>query len=451
MSTNGQEKNEKYLITIDNIHYSVKFTRKQNSDPSKYDSLQLIQKQQQQQQQQQQQLHNNNIPTILTTSKDLILNSDYEKNNTKLIIIDSTHSGLGRNKENDFYAIIMEPILSKLNIKFELFKTTSKDSIKSFANNFSIKTKDTTKIDYNLIFLSGDTTISEFFNNLPPQQPQTSKINLNILTIPMGTANAWSNSLNLNCPIDIFQKFLLNKLTVSPFPLYSLILPHSPSSSSSSGKTGGKNTIYFFIVLSMGFHANLLHLCSNDEKYSNLGLERFKLASDEILSNYNLNLNITIESCNDKSHIILNDSFSYFNLMNTPKLEYNYIPSPLSDPLKNNLHVLAYKSHPYNKQQLIKNIMKGYSNELGQKNIQNIDEDGIIYFPINDKKFKITLNNPSPISSSLSLSHNYELCCDGMLFNLLNYQTNQGKQDKISFEIEANSNKISSFRIFALS
>lgn len=325
-----------------------------------------------------------NINSFKLISKPL--NRDYGMpyitNENQLIVIDSIKSGKGRTPQTDFVSLIMHPILSKLNLKFTLVKTKTPNTVKELACNIDPLKK------YTLIFVSGDTTISEFINYLPNTHDS-----LNIYPIPMGTGNAWASSLNLKCPVTAFQLFLEGKLKSCSLPLYKAVFPDNFS-------------LKFFIILSLGFHANLIHLCNNPE-YRVMGAERFKSASKKIFDHYDLNCRITI------SDIDICANFAYFALINTPNLEHNYLPSPLSNPLAQELHLVGYKSS-LKQHDLILKIMQGYSNKLNE----NINSPGTVYKSLR-KGCTIEIHN------DMTDRTKFELCLDGQLTNLLDHRGNE--------------------------
>ncbi|GAV55639.1 hypothetical protein ZYGR_0AY00310 [Zygosaccharomyces rouxii] len=303
---------------------------------------------------------------------------------SKLIVLDSVKSGIGRNGDNDFYSIIIAPILKELNWSHRYVKTTSRDSIKQFAQELDPSQ------DYEIWIISGDTTISEFCNHLPNKKPTRNL--LRILPLPMGTGNAWANSLGFNSPITAFRNYLNGKLKPKDMPLYRAILPNGFS-------------VIFFMIFSLGFHANLLHACENP-KYAKMGAERFKIASQTILERYVLDLNISLDG--------LQRSYAYFALINTPNLEATYKPSPRSDPLEKELRLLGYSSN-LERQKLVGKIMQGYQNRPNED--LPTDED-MIYKSITHD-FTLVLNQPLANISR----HDFEICCDGILLNLLDYQS----------------------------
>lgn len=327
-----------------------------------------------------------------------------------LYIIDSIKSGTGRTANNDIYNIIIKPILQKMKIEFTYYRTDSCDSIEKFAKTFDTKNSNT------LMFISGDTSISEFLNNMTITNDPHSISQLNVLPIPMGTANALANSLNYFCPIEVLSNWLNETCIAKPLPLYKAIFPDNTS-------------VIFFIILSLGFHANLLHACEAPE-YKEMGVERFQVASSRILRDYDLNLKIKMQDNTE--------SYSYFALINVPRLEENYLPSPLSDTSKEQLHLLAYKSFLDN-DSLVAHIMQGYSNKIAD----DLTSNGIVYRPINSD-FSLTLDIPKS-----SPKYKYEVCCDGMLFNLLDMDSNLSKYNNM-IRVEYLDYKIDSVKINVL-
>lgn len=326
----------------------------------------------------------------------------------ELIVIDSIASGKGRSEQNDFYKIVMKPIFDKLDLKHKLIKTTSRDTISTYARSLAPSGS------YTVMFLSGDTSISEFINNLPQGSGGSE---LSILPFALGSGNAWASSLGLTDPAETLARFLKGSLSPKHFPLYRAIFPNGYS-------------ILFFVILSLGFHANMLHACE-EPKYKKMGNERFKEAGIFILMNYDLNLSITV---GDNSQ-----SYSYFGLISTPKLEPAYTPSPHSDPLKQELHVLGYSSD-LTKEQLLGKIMKGYELRKGDDLPSN---SGTTYQSLTSD-FDVQLN----FDEESSPRYKFELCCDGVLLNLLDLQSEKSFKNTIHIEFPCN---CSAFNLKALS
>lgn len=355
------------LGTFDRFEYYVKFTR----HGSKYLSFQLEK-------------------STATEQR------SFTKSDSKLIILDSIKSGAGRTEDNDFHSIVIKPILDVLNWNYSYIKTTSREFVRRFAQSLDLSE------NYEIWIISGDTTISEFFNHLPTED-LTVKPFLKILPLPMGTGNAWANSLGFDSPITSIRSYFNGGLKARDTPLYGVTFPN------------GFSTI-FFIIFSLGFHANLLHACE-DPKYAKMGEERFKIAAQGILENYDLDLNITVDG--------ITRSYAYFALINTPNLEATYKPSPRSSSLEKELRLLGYFSS-LTHSELVEKIMQGYQNK---RNDDLPSDEGSIYKSFTDG-FKLVLNYPLEDSAS----HKFEVCCDGILLNLLDYQSSDS--NKPSNEIQ---------------
>ncbi|QLG74092.1 hypothetical protein HG535_0F06040 [Zygotorulaspora mrakii] len=315
-----------------------------------------------------------------------------------LIVIDSIKSGKGRTLDNDFYSIVVKPVLDMIGYEHTVIKTKSHDTVSQIAKELNVNESHT------VIFISGDTSISEFLNNLSTKSvfnSEQGKAELCILPLPMGTGNAWASSLSHVDPVQSFGKYIRGSLTLESFPLYRAVFPDDYS-------------IVFFIIFSLGFHANMLHACENPE-LKKMGTERFRRAAETILQNYNLDHSITVE------HSV--GTYAYFALINTPNLELEYRPSPLSDALKSELHLLGYSSN-LNTKKLTAKIMQGYQNKLGDY----IQEDKNVTYRSFKSNFDIILNYPKD-----SPRHKFEICCDGTLINLLEHQRDD-IYNKIHFE-----------------
>lgn len=321
--------------------------------------------------------------------------SDVEPITTgELVVIDSRASGKGRTEQDDFYRIVMEPVFKKLNLEHTVIKTASRDSISMYARTLE------TSRSYTVMLLSGDTSISELINNLPERFCGS---DLLVLPFPLGSGNAWASSLGLMDPAETLRSFLTGSLHSKNFPLYRAAFPNGYS-------------IVFFIILSLGFHANMLHACEAPE-YKSMGTERFREAGGQVLEHYDLDLSITAGG--------LTNSYSYFALISTPNLEPAYTPSPQSDPLKHELHLLGYSSN-LGKDQLLANIMKGYALKKGDGLPK---EAGITYLPMT-ADFDVRLN----IDPNNAPRYKFEICCDGVLLNLLDLQSENTVKNTIHIE-----------------
>ncbi|CEP63882.1 uncharacterized protein LALA0_S09e04610g [Lachancea lanzarotensis] len=319
-----------------------------------------------------------------TVRKDIVW-SDAE-----VVVLDSVKSGLGRSAENDFFTNVIEPVFDELKVPARVIRTENSKSVTEFASTFKPSAPTTI-----IIFLSGDTTISEFINALKPNEARKDnkeRAHLWFLPLPFGTANAWATSLGIQNPVSAFGEFLQDKLSPKSFPLYKAKFPNG-------------REVVFFIILSIGFHANLLHLC-NEERFDNIGVEKFRIAAQEILQTYDLDYSLQLPAKLPTQH------FAYFTLINTPFLEKTYMPSPSSDPLKSELHLLGYIT-AFDKTKLIEKIMRGYYN----KPQEDISADGVVYQPFSDD-FVVSFEDASDEDPNTK----FEICCDGHLLNMRDLQ-----------------------------
>ncbi|SCV02584.1 LAMI_0H00826g1_1 [Lachancea mirantina] len=303
----------------------------------------------------------------------------------EVIVLDSVKSGTGRSENADFANIVVAPVLQDLKVDFKVVKTDSTDAIKNLAKGLSPSK------DYFIMMLSGDTSISEFFNGLPDDCKSKRAHKITLVPFPMGTGNAWASSLGFTSPIALFRSMLAGQLTSRKFPLYRAVFPNDTQ-------------LVFFIILSAAFHANLLHLCAHP-KYQKMGVERFRVASEKLLNDEALSCQICIPK-------VTEGSFNYFAVINTSNLERTYKPSPCSDVLKSELHLLAYSSSLCT-EELVARIMKGYQNKAGD----DINDNGVLYQRMLDD-FEVHIDS-DPANSPRS---KFDICCDGHLLNLLDLQ-----------------------------
>lgn len=378
-------KQNKYLITIGGTTFTVAIEK----EGDKYYSFEL-------------KIANDSKKALgLSENRSEIDSITFHANNhqEKLLVVDSVSSGTGRNAKNDFCDIVVEPILRTLQLDYQIFKTKTSQSIASFAGELSPNTNCT------IIFLSGDTTISEFLNSLKlGRHNKIGRRRCSILPLPMGTGNAFASSLGLTCPVEALGMYLAGKLEVKKFPLYRAIFSNNFS-------------IVFFIILSLGYHANLLHLCENKD-FKHMGAKRFAAAGEVVLEDYDLALDIGFTGCS-------RNSYAYFAVVSTPNLTKSYKLSPESHCLISELHTLGFSSN-LKKSELKYLIKKGYTNSSGDK----IRGAGVIYKPF-QREFEICLYN----DENLSPETVFEVCCDGHLFNLLDFKTDKNNR-KSSIKIE---------------
>ncbi|KAG5358165.1 Sphingosine kinase A [Yarrowia sp. B02] len=212
-----------------------------------------------------------------------------------LTVIDSVKAGSAR---SNVYSSALKPLLEAAQIKHTYLETTSPSTIEEFAASLDSP-------DGSYLFISGDTSIHEFLNGL--KDPKNFKGTVSV--IPAGTGNALANSLDLGNVETAIERFFLG--SPEKFPIYKV--------------TTGDQSLYSLVVISYGFHANLIAQ-SDTPEYRKLGNERFQVVAKQLLEQpqkYKSRIYL------DQSSVPLpNDETSYVLFTTMNKLEHGFSISP---------------------------------------------------------------------------------------------------------------------------
>jgi diacylglycerol kinase family enzyme len=215
-----------------------------------------------------------------------------------LTVIDSVKAGKAR---SNTYSTALKPLLEAAGIKHKYIETTSPTTIAEFAASL-----DSTGGSY--LFISGDTSIHEFLNGLKDPKHFEGTISV----IPAGTGNALANSLELGSVESAIERFFLGK--PEKFPIYVA--------------TTGDKSLYSLVVISYGFHANLIAQ-SDTPEYRKLGNERFQVVAKQLLEQpqkYKSKIYL------DRSEVPLpNEETSYVLFTTMKMLEPGFTISPEGD------------------------------------------------------------------------------------------------------------------------
>lgn len=217
-----------------------------------------------------------------------------------LRVIDSVKAGKA---QSSAYLSALKPLLDAAQITHSYLATTSPTSIADFAA--SLCPNDTAGT---YLFISGDTSIHEFINGL--KEPQ--KFQGKLAVVPAGTGNAFANSLGLGAVEDAIDRFF----TGSPdqFPIYLT--------------TTGDQSLYTLVVLSYGFHANLIDK-SDTPEYRRLGNERFQVVANQLVAQ---SQRYRCRIYTDNSEVPLpKDETSYLLFTTMKMLEPGFVISPEGD------------------------------------------------------------------------------------------------------------------------
>lgn len=315
----------------------------------------------------------------------------------KVIVIDSIHSGIGRNKEKDIYDKIFFPLFEALSITHDIIKTESSTTIRDYASSLLNDSNESITI----IFISGDSSINEFINGL-----KDTKIpgKISIFAIPGGTGNSLSLSLNITNAIDSIVK--LFQSTPLPLYLYQAEFPkHSYYLNQNEIEELENSTdVKFLIVLSWAFHASLVADSDTPELRTH-GLQRFQIAATQNLNRiqkYEGDMYIN----NDHDEQCIKGPFAYWLLVSSLRFEPTFEISPNGDISKDELYLVAFNSKDDDKDHIM-NIMKQvYDNG---KHINNPD---VIYKKIGpDDKIILKVKNSKPLIQR-------RFCVDGRIVAL---------------------------------
>ncbi|KAG7884632.1 hypothetical protein KL938_001759 [Ogataea parapolymorpha] len=238
-----------------------------------------------------------------------------------IVVLDSVKSG-NRVSTKDVYEQLLLPLLDSWNLSHRYVATTSPETVRQVAA--SIGAAPTL-----LVLISGDTTITELVNSVANTATVT------LLTVPMGTGNAFAHSVGLSTPLAAVQA--LTGGTARPLRLYEAVF--EPGSQLLAQEDAQPvSSLRFLVVGSWGLHACLV-ADSDSPELRKLGNERFKVAARRILEkNPVFHGSFRTDGLPVEDHAAL----SYFVVAAVPRFEATFEISPASDPAENALHLVYF-------------------------------------------------------------------------------------------------------------
>lgn len=255
----------------------------------------------------------------------------------KVIVIDSSKSGVGRDNRN-IYQPILKPIFEDFNVTHEYIMTESFDTISSIGALL-------TAGDYTVILISGDTSVNEFINSLTSGKDHRGDIT--IFNIPFGTGNSLALSLDLLDEFTAIRQLLLQP-QVHPLNLYDIILPNETWLLQQDKRIKLlPHTMKFLIVFSWGFHASLV-ADSDTPEYRKYGIDRFKMAAMENLKSlqqYEGQTSISPLSNNGNQNGIsreFNGPFAYWLVTPSKKFEPTFDILPNGNLFDDNIYFISF-------------------------------------------------------------------------------------------------------------
>ncbi|XBW38148.1 hypothetical protein QEN19_003744 [Hanseniaspora menglaensis] len=348
---------------------------------------------------------------------------------TNIYIVNSKKAGKTSNYDLQFkheFATLYYDVMKRYNEATTLIETDTFNSIQGLGlkikQDWEQKSKSTKTL---IIMLSGDTSISELLNG------SSLKPCIDILTVPFGTANAlflklfeFPRGLKLNedlaveareIMLEVFQKFVQNKLELFKVPFYTI--------SNKENKTLFKS----ILLTTTGFHATLLKVASSPE-YKKYGVERFRIAASEVISNYKFSNKVKLY--NTKGKIYFDGISSYFGVFGTGRLERDYDISPLSTLEERSFLSIKEKD---DRDAFVNNIMAGYGSKDDLLKLYNENES------INNEK--IDLDEELVIEiKKIYPDSDISVCVDGYILDLQDISTPEMGSYIVKIKTEHDSN-----------
>ncbi|KAJ5639870.1 uncharacterized protein N7484_007732 [Penicillium longicatenatum] len=301
-------------------------------------------------------LENTAIPSLPSAlSPYLVKLPDHLRLSEPVQVIISTLSGTG--SAQTVFRDILEPFLSHLGVSYQAHETQSSQTISKLSLSRFLE-RACAGIPQTIILLSGDGGLVDILDvfyqsNRPIQVPPR------IALIPCGTGNAMASSIGLRSgPASSLAALLRGE--PSPVPIFAATLspgsqlvvdegrqrqPLSPESDVSH------QTVYGAVVASWGLHAALV-ADSDTVEYRKFGSERFKMAAKELLypsdgaEPHRFRGKITYLTVDGQKETIESDEHMYVLASLVPRLEKDFLISPESEPLGEQMRFLRFGPLP---------------------------------------------------------------------------------------------------------
>jgi diacylglycerol kinase family enzyme len=204
-----------------------------------------------------------------------------------LYVVISTMSGT--QQATTLYEKVLKPLLEELGVKgYEVHKTESEHTIAQLMKS-TIIPRAKEGWEQTVILLSGDGGPSDVINAMLSQELKTGTVMPTLALLPMGTGNALAHSSGLTKD-DTFGLRSLCRGRGKKVPCFRVTMSKGAKYVVDEGRGrkeitegGGKAEIYGAIVFSWGLHASLV-AASDTAEYRKHGVERFKMAAQELLA-----------------------------------------------------------------------------------------------------------------------------------------------------------------------
>jgi len=263
----------------------------------------------------------------------------------------------GRHKAQEYYDETLRPLLDDHQLQYSTHTTTSAQTIIEICRSLIIPNA-TQGVKQTIILLSGDGGVVDIVNTLTTDLNRSNDdvrrpsvfMKPVIAVIPMGTANAlaWSSK--------VAQDALQVLFTGTPKPLPSFQATFSPGSKLVTDEGQGRESLaesedfesvmYGAVVASWGLHASLVAM-SDTAEYRKHGLERFRMAAEELLQNVHAySGKIKWRKTSDEWEELPGSKHAYILTTMVSNLEEHFQISPDTKPVDGSLRLVHIGPEP---------------------------------------------------------------------------------------------------------
>jgi diacylglycerol kinase family enzyme len=294
------------------------------------------------------------LPTELSTFVTIIPSHLRQDNKTAIQVVISTGSGTGKAKT--IYQDAVQPLFTYLGITNpEVYETESTQTITDLArSNFLERAHN--GVPQTIILLSGDGGLVDILDVFYKSK-RTISVPPNLVLIPCGTGNAMASSIGLRSgPLPGLSTLLQG--SASPVPVFAakfspgsrLVIDEGRQRVPIDIDEVDRQTLYGAVVASWGLHAALV-ADSDTAEYRKFGVDRFKLAANELLypsdgtPSHRFKGKITIttsDGTNETRQAVEELEHMYALATLVPRLEKEFLISPDSVPLSGQMKLVRF-------------------------------------------------------------------------------------------------------------
>ncbi|KAJ5335445.1 hypothetical protein N7452_007848 [Penicillium brevicompactum] len=272
---------------------------------------------------------------------------------TAVHVVISTGSGTGKAKT--VYQNAIQPFLTHLGVEYSVHETEDPETIPHLARTHFLEQAHR-GIPQTVILLSGDGGLVDILDVFY-RSNTTVKVPPNLVLIPCGTGNAMASSIGLRSgPVPGLSTLMRG--SPSPVPVFAaefspgsqlvadegrLLVPIDQSNETMS------HTLWGAVVASWGLHAALV-ADSDTAEYRKFGVERFKMAANELLypsdgapcHRFTGKITMTTSKTPEQTHQLEEPEHMYAVATLVPRLEKEFLISPGLEPLSGQMKFIRF-------------------------------------------------------------------------------------------------------------